>query len=99
MLSPHTSYPVLEMAASGGIAVTNSFATKTAEKLAAISANIIAAPPTEAGFVEALITAANRVNDGVDIHATLNLPADWRASLSGTAARMAETFRKVVGES
>jgi hypothetical protein len=97
MLSPHTSYPVLEMAASGGIAVTNSFATKTAEKLAAISANIIAAPPTEEGFVAALIEAANRVHAGVDIHAALNLPADWRSSLSDTAARMAEMFREVVG--
>ena len=29
MLSPHTSYPVLEMAASGGLSVTNTFTTKT----------------------------------------------------------------------
>ena len=97
MLSPHTSYPVLEMAASGGIAVTNSFATKTEEKLTAISANIIAAPPTEEGFVAALIEAANRVNDGVDSNTALNLPPDWRSSLSDTAARMAEMFREVVG--
>jgi hypothetical protein len=97
MLSPHTSYPVLEMAASGGIAVTNSFATKTREKLEAISANIIVAPPTEMGFTEALIKAANRVNNGFDIHAALNLPVDWRTSLSGVAARMAEMFRDIVG--
>jgi hypothetical protein len=96
MLSPHTSYPVLEMAASGGIVVTNSFATKTREKLEALSANIIAAPPTEAGFSTALIDAAGRVNAGVDRHATLNLPADWQASLSGVAHRMAEIFRETV---
>ena len=96
MLSPHTSYPVLEMAASGGIVVTNSFATKTREKLGALSANIIAAPPTEAGFSTALIEAARRVSTGVDRHATLNLPADWRASLSEIAQRMAEIFRETV---
>lgn len=43
MLSPHTSYPVLEMAASGGLAVTNTHATKTAAALRALSANIVAA--------------------------------------------------------
>ena len=96
MLSPHTSYPVLEMAASGGIVVTNSFATKSREKLEAISANIIAAPATEEGFTNALIQAARRVNAGVDSHATLNLPADWHASLSGVAQRMGEIFRETV---
>ncbi len=96
MLSPHTSYPVLEMVASGGIVVTNSFATKTPEKLAALSANIIAAPPTEAGFSTALIEAAGRVSAGVDRHARLNLPADWHASLSGVAQRMAQIFRETV---
>ena len=96
MLSPHTSYPVLEMAASGGIVVTNSFATKTRQKLEALSANIIAAPPTEAGLANALIEAARRVTAGVDRYATLNLPADWQASLSGVAQRMAEIFRETV---
>jgi hypothetical protein len=93
MLSPHTSYPVLEMAAAGGLAVTNSFATKTAAALRAISDNIVAAPPTREGFEAALIEAAERVAAGRDRSAVLNLPADWGAALDGTAARMAEAFR------
>ncbi len=98
MLSPHTSYPVLEMAASGGIVVTNSFATKTRARLEAISANIIATPPTEEGFASALIEAATRVRDGVDRSAPLHLPTDWRTSLSGVTGRMAEMFREITGQ-
>lgn len=95
MLSPHTSYPVLEMAASGGISVTNSFATKTRAKLEKISANIIAGPPTEEGFTQGLREAAARVSRGVDVNAKLDLPADWRDALSGIAQRMAEHFHRV----
>jgi protein gp37 len=97
MLSPHTSYPVLEMAASGGVTVTNIFATKTKARLEAMSANIIAVPATEEGFTRGLIDAAARVARGVDIAAALNLPGTWRESLSGTAERMAAMFRAEVG--
>ncbi|MFC7540953.1 hypothetical protein ACFQU2_17840 [Siccirubricoccus deserti] len=48
MLSPHTSYPVLEMAACGGVAVTNTFGPKTAAALAALSPDIIGVAPTRA---------------------------------------------------
>ena len=97
MLSPHTSYPVLEMAASGGLTVTNSFGTKTRERLMALSSNIVAVPPTEEGFERGLIEAARRVSDGVDMHAPLHLPADWRDSLSGVVDRMADVFRDWTG--
>src|SRR5262249_13719400 len=40
MLSPHTSYPVLEMAACGGVVVTTTFRNKTAEKLRSLSPQI-----------------------------------------------------------
>jgi WsaF, C-terminal domain/WsaF, N-terminal domain len=98
MLSPHTSYPVLEMAASGGIAVTNTFVCKTRERLEAISANIIAVPPTEEGFTQGLIEAATRVNRGVDIHAPLDMPTDWRASLSAIAGQIARLFQEITGQ-
>src|SRR6202007_712854 len=45
MLSPHPSYPPLEMAASGKLVVTNSFSVKTAERMHAFSPNIIVADP------------------------------------------------------
>jgi hypothetical protein len=98
MLSPHTSYPVLEMAASGGITVTNSFGNKTRARLEAISANIIGAAPTTEGFADALVEAARRVSSGVDTSAPFNLPADWKSSLSATAGQMAEMFREIVGQ-
>jgi hypothetical protein len=93
MFSPHTSYPVLEMVASGGITVTNTFATKTAAKLQRISTNIIAAPPTEEGLAQGLVQAANRVRQGLDPHSAFNLNANWNAALSETARRMAGVFR------
>ncbi|MEJ0070473.1 MAG: hypothetical protein WDO24_19130 [Pseudomonadota bacterium] len=49
MLSAHTSYPPLEFAACGGLAIHNTYATKTAARLTALSANIIAVEPTVAG--------------------------------------------------
>ena len=95
MLSPHTSYAALEMAACGGLVVTNSFATKTAARLAAISPNIIAVAPTETGFTQGLIAAAARVGGGRDSGAPLTMPADWRTALSPTAAALAQAFRQM----
>ena len=43
MLSPHPSYPPLEMAASGGVAVTTVYANKDADALSKVS-NQRAAP-------------------------------------------------------
>lgn len=97
MLSPHTSYPVLEMAASGGLAVTNSFATKTAEALRAISGNIVAVPATVEGFTDGLVDAARRVREGVDVTAPLHLPHDWNDALRDVSARVADLFRQISG--
>jgi glycosyltransferase involved in cell wall biosynthesis len=82
MLSPHPSYPPLEMAACGGLVVTNSFANKTAERMAAISNNIIAAEPTIEGISEALQQAVARLDDlqARQANARLNLPATWDES-------------------
>jgi len=82
MLSPHTSYPVLEMAASGGIAVTNSFATKTSERLKALSTNIIAVDPTVQGLSMGLTAAVERVAMGVDHTEPLHLPYLWPDALN-----------------
>jgi hypothetical protein len=96
MLSPHTSYPVLEMAASGGIAVTNSFATKTPERLAAISKNIIAAPATIEGFTLALIEAATAVRHDRISRSRPALPEDWNAALTPVTREVGHLFRLMV---
>ncbi|MBV8913517.1 MAG: hypothetical protein JOZ05_10820, partial [Acetobacteraceae bacterium] len=46
MMSPHPSYPPLEMAQCGRPVVTTTYAGKTSERLQALSPNIIAVPPT-----------------------------------------------------
>lgn len=90
MLSPHTSYPVLEMAACGGLVVTNSFACKTPARLRQISPNIIAARPTIEGIAAGLIDAAERAAAGYDRGAPLALPASWEESLGEVAAKVAQ---------
>jgi beta-1,2-rhamnosyltransferase WsaF-like protein len=93
MLSPHTSYPVLEMAASGGIAVTNTFLTKTEAALQAISPSIIAVEPTMEGFTTGLVRAAGLVNMAIPREAQLNMPRDWDISLDHIAQRITEVSR------
>ena len=88
MLSPHTSYPVLEMAACGGLSVTNVFATKTAEMFAAISANILAVEPAVDALAGALLEAGRRVACGEVGRGAVNMPRDWGAALGPVAERM-----------
>jgi O-antigen biosynthesis protein len=92
MLSPHTSYPVLEMAASGGLSVTNTFATKTRGALESLSDNIIATAPTEAAMTAGLVMAAARVNAGRMRTGSINMARDWATTLDPAAARVAELF-------
>lgn len=89
MLSPHTSYPVLEMAACGGFSVTNTFAMKTVAALHALSPNIVAVEPTIAGFSRGLLHAARMVNAGILGSSSLNMPRDWDVALDPVARRVA----------
>ena len=79
MLSPHTSYPPLEMAACGATTVTNTFSVKTAGRLRRISENLVAVPPTVEGVTEGLLAAALRAGD-LDARAhgsRLHVPSTW----------------------
>lgn len=60
MLSPHPSYPPLEMAASGLLTVTNRYANKD---LHSISDNLISCDATADGVATALRTAWTRVGE------------------------------------
>jgi glycosyltransferase involved in cell wall biosynthesis len=83
MLSPHPSYPPLEMAACGGIAVTTTFGTKTAEQLRAISTNLLGVDPTvetlAAGVSEAVAASTDvaRRRGG----SRVDLPETWHEAL------------------
>ncbi len=76
MLSPHTGYPVLELAACGAAVVTNTFGAKTAERLGAISPNIVGAAPTVEALSGALVEAAAAAEAGLR-SAELALPSTW----------------------
>jgi glycosyltransferase involved in cell wall biosynthesis len=79
MLAPHPSYPPLEMAACGGLVVTNTYDVKTAKRLEELSPNIIAAEPTIEAIADALGEAIRRLADeeGRRAGASLALPDDW----------------------
>jgi hypothetical protein len=84
MLSPHTSYPPLEMAAAGGLVVTNTFGPKTREAVAAISPSIRAADPDVDSLLGTLREAVGEVRagrpDGVDASG-VSVPATWDEAL------------------
>ena len=96
MLSPHPSYPPLEMAATGGITVTNTFGCKTAERLAQISPNILAAEPTLEALVDALAAAVARCEDvaGGRQNAALKAPANWDESMAAVLPFAMQAWRE-----
>jgi O-antigen biosynthesis protein len=98
MMSPHTSYPVLEMAASAKTVVTNTFGSKTEERLRRISSNIIATAPTVEAMRDSLIAAAGRVAAGAPASTDIALPATWRTALQDTVAKAGDMFREAVDD-
>lgn len=98
MLSPHTSYPVLEMAACGGVSITNFFSTKTKLGLEKISSNIIPVEPSVNGFVEGLIEGSKRISANKPRASCLDLPSNWNAALGPPAERIASIFNAMQRE-
>jgi hypothetical protein len=88
MLSPHTSYPVLEMAACGGVSVTNVFATKTSAVFDALSPNIIAGEASVGGLAEGLREGARRVMADEVTRTAPAVAATWNDTLDPAAARI-----------
>ena len=63
MFTPHPSLVPIEMASAGLLTVTNTFDTKTADRLRAISPNLIAADPSIEGVTAGLADAVARSGD------------------------------------
>jgi len=89
MLSPHTSYPPLEMAATGGRVVTNTFGSKTGDALRAFSRAIHGVEPTVDALVDALAEAVRSIEAAPDD------PAGRGAELSGLPASWDEALAQV----
>lgn len=62
MYTPHPSLVPLEMASAGLVTVTNTYATKTADRLLELSPNLVPVPPTVDAIVAGLAAAASRVS-------------------------------------
>ncbi len=95
MLSPHTSYPPLEMAACGATVVTNTFSVKTSEKLRAISGNLFPVEPELDAIVAGLMQAALRADDlrTRQAQAQLHVPTRWNDVFDPLIPQMLELCR------
>ena len=94
MYTPHPSLVPLEMASAGLLTVTNTYATKTAERLRAISPNLIAVEATVPAIVAGLRQAAAGVDDCAARArgAQINWSTDWAASFPPGMVRTIGSF-------
>ena len=99
MLSPHPSYPPLEMAACGGLVVTTTFANKSASALAAMSPNIIGVAATIEDVAAGLAAAAARLDDWPARlrGAAIDLPATWAESFDDILPGLLHEFALLQG--
>lgn len=97
MMSPHPSLVPLEMAAAGLRTVTNTFANKTAERLAAVSPNLIAVPPTVDGIADGLSEAIRRAGDlkGRLADARIDWPTNWTDAFGPETMERLQQFLRV----
>ena len=87
VLSPHPSYPPLEMAACGGMVVTNTFGSKTQTRLQAYSENIIAVEPYVSSIVSGIENAVKRVENHSRKRRHINLHSDWEILFSSVVSK------------
>jgi glycosyltransferase involved in cell wall biosynthesis len=94
MYTPHPSLVPIEMASAGMLTVTNSFANKTAEAMAAISSNLITAEPSLEGLAAGLREAATRVEDfeGRVRGSEVRWSRDWSRSFDSDLMARIESF-------
>jgi hypothetical protein len=94
MLSPHPSMVPLDMAAAGLVTVTNTFATKTRDRLAAISPNLVAVEPTVGAVKDGLLEAVGRTEkiDERIAGTRLEWPRTWQASFGDAEAERLARF-------
>ena len=92
MYTPHPSLVPIEMASAGMLTVTNTFENKTAQALARISPNLIAAEPSIDAVADALCAAAAAAGD-VEARvrgSRVDWSRDWDTSFDdGLLARVA----------
>jgi hypothetical protein len=96
MLSPHPSYPPLEMGMCGMLAVSTTYASKTADVLRQYCGNVIPVAPEVDAVVDGLIDAFNRSND-VEArrrNAVSILPSTWDHVLDPVVPKAVDFWQK-----
>jgi len=89
MYTPHPSYPPLDLAACGAVAVTNSYGSK--QSLEQYSKNIIVRPPDVPSQLEALAAAVELAGDErrrSENYGNNSLLDDWNISFQDVLARL-----------
>ena len=94
MMSPHPSYPPLEMGSCSGMVVTNTFGNKTAERMIAFSERIIAVEPTVEAVVAGLEQALRRL-DEPRTEPAMRLPESWDASFAPIMPELVRQLREL----
>jgi glycosyltransferase involved in cell wall biosynthesis len=97
MYTPHPSLVPIEMAAAGMLTVTNTYGTKTAESLTAISRNLIPVEPSVEAVQEGLKIAAANVGDFPSRlrGSAVSWSATWDDAFNAAVmARLAEFLRR-----
>lgn len=87
MASPHPSLIPMDLAGSGAIVVTNTFATKTNQYLESICSNIIPSEPTLPGLIAALKKAKERSLELEERHraaAAMQYPRSWEETFTSS---------------
>jgi len=98
MLSPHPSYPPLEMAACGKPVVTTCYANKTADRLVQISGNIIAVDATVESIANGLVQAVQRCETGSGRSTdAFGLPGTWDESLASVMPQLRNAVLELLG--
>jgi hypothetical protein len=97
MLSPHPSYPPLEMAACGGVVVTNSYGSKTQQRLVRYGSNILAPEPSLQPLVDALGQAVHLVASGTREKPASTLPATWADAFEPVLPKLFSMCQQMLG--
>jgi hypothetical protein len=108
MLSPHPSYPPLELAACGAEVVTNSYGVKTAARLRELAPRLRVAPPEIDAITTELLAAATSVEQRTQAtggesftpqapQLTGLVPGDWETSFAPVLAALLDDWRQQTG--
>jgi hypothetical protein len=96
MLSPHPSYPPLEMGMCGMLAVTTSYGPKTPDVLRSYCANVTSVEPNVEAIVDGLLDAVRRSDDVAARRAgaVSSLPGDWDHVFEPMVPRILEMWER-----